>query len=319
MSDNPIEEGRGAADGDDDDADEDGAEDKEQESHGGNLTTSSVPCTTPLHAFRPTTPVVPEEEQTHGDPANTLPTEQQQDSFRKQGSFGETSTMPNNTSDMNKPSSLSNDQALPPPVIPFVEKDLFTNSVRELRDAEAKFKAAKKRMREVKQTRVEKSQSRQKKVALQKELKIVALEVKAEDALVKLKVQDLNRRRKRDLMCDDSDESLSDITVGMATKKTKRTLSTIDKWQQGHRAAALAAAQAKTVAQATVRSWPDAYDMLCKYGFAVVDDFVDLFHPDCAPSIEQRDYMYNRKYYSSTCNFFLFHGPSLTCLSYIFL
>jgi hypothetical protein len=130
------------------------------------------------------------------------------------------------------------------------------------------------------------------------ELKLVKLAVKAEAAAAQREVEKITGRRKRDAMCEGSGDELSDMDTDLPAKEKKRLLTTIDKWQQGHRAAALAAAQAKTVDRVTVRSWAEAYVKLCDYGFAVVDDFVQLFHPDCAPNIEQRDYMYNRKYLS---------------------
>ncbi len=78
-------------------------------------------------------------------------------------------------------------------------------------------------------------------------------------------------------------------------------LNTIDKWQQGHRRAALAAAKNKTVEKVTVTTWAEAYEMMCKYGFAVLDNFTQLFYPDVAPDEAQRDYMYNRKYNRYCC------------------
>jgi hypothetical protein len=185
--------------------------------------------------------------------------------------------------------SLSNDPTK------FIPTDTFTSSVKHLRDAEAQFKAAKKQMLLVKQGLVTTSINRNKKKDLMKELKLVKLAVKAEDAAAKREVQKITGRRKRDELCEDSASELSDMDMDLPTKKKKRVLTTIDKWQQGHRAAALAAAEAKTVERVTVKSWPEAYQMLREYGFAVVENFVDLFHPDCAPSKEQRDYMYNRK------------------------
>ncbi len=148
-----------------------------------------------------------------------------------------------------------------------------------------------------------------------KELKLVKLAVKAEDAAAKREVQKITGRRKRDEMCDESGSELSDMDTDMPTKKKKRLLTTIDKWQQGHRAVALAAAEAKTVERVTVRSWAEACEKLREYGFAVVDDFVDLFHPDCAPNREQRDYMYNRKFYSYSWYASMLHVITLICYS----
>jgi hypothetical protein len=191
--------------------------------------------------------------------------------------------------------SLSNDP------LPLSPSEIFTIGVRKLRDAEAQLQAAKKQMQLVQQGLVETSITRKKKEDLMMELKVVKAAVKAEDAAAKREVQKVTGRRKRDEMCDDSGEELSDMNTDMPTKKKKRQLSTtsIDKWQQGHRAAALAAAKAKTFERVTVRSWAEAYEKLREYGFAVVEDFVHLFHPDCAPNITQRDYTYNRKLYYS--------------------
>ncbi len=97
----------------------------------------------------------------------------------------------------------------------------FVMSVRELRDAEAQLKAAKKQMLLVKQGLVETSLSRNKKKYLMKELKLVKLAVKAEDAAAKREVQKITGRRKRDEMCDGSGEELSDIRIRICLLRKK--------------------------------------------------------------------------------------------------
>jgi hypothetical protein len=76
----------------------------------------------------------------------------------------------------------------------------------------------------VKQGLVETSLSRKKKKDLMKELKLVKLAVKAEDAAAKREVQKITGRRKRDEMCDESGSELSDMDTDMPTKKKKDCL-----------------------------------------------------------------------------------------------
>ncbi len=71
----------------------------------------------------------------------------------------------------------------------------------------------------------------------------------------------------------------------------KNVLNTVDKWQKGHRRAALSAANSKLVDSVTVRSWAEALEKLRTDGFAVVEDFVELFSEDCRPTAEQRDFI----------------------------
>ena len=82
---------------------------------------------------------------------------------------------------------------------------------------------------------------------------------------------------------------VKDINIFNASGK--RVLTTIDKWQKGHRRAALSVARNKLVEKVTCTTWEEAYHNLCEYGWAVVNNWPDLAHPACRPDAEQRDYM----------------------------
>jgi hypothetical protein len=138
---------------------------------------------------------------------------------------------------------------------------------------------------------VGKSTMRAEKKRLEEQLKKVKLEVKKETAATKLQVQESRNKRKRmDDMDSDADSASDDNDV--SDKPKKRVLTTVDKWQQGHRRAALSAARNKLIEKVTVGSWADALIMMQDYGIAVVDNFVELFSNESKPTAEQRDYVY---------------------------
>ncbi len=82
-----------------------------------------------------------------------------------------------------------------------------------------------------------------------------------------------------------------DDLLGEFTRPGKRVLNTIDKWQKGHRRAALSAAQNKLAETVTVSTWAEAHASMCEHGWAIVDNFVDLLHPACRPDADMRDYI----------------------------
>ena len=172
-----------------------------------------------------------------------------------------------------------------------MEGSAIEMKMRELREAQAKVKAAKKFMTAWKKDVVGKSTHRAKKIRLEEELKKVKLEVKMETAATKLQAQESRNKRKRMNDMDSDDDSASDGN-DISDKPRKRVLTTIDKWQQGHRRAALSAARNKLIEKVTVGSWAEAKIMMEDYGFAVVDNFVELFSNESKPTLEQRDYIY---------------------------
>ena len=111
------------------------------------------------------------------------------------------------------------------------------------------------------------------------------LEVQQEAAATKLQVKVNSQKRKRTEGSDSEGFDTDD------NKPKKRVLNTVDKWQKGHRRAALDAARKKLVEQVTVQTWAEAYLMLRDHGWAVVENFTSLFSPESQPNAEQRDYI----------------------------
>ena len=89
---------------------------------------------------------------------------------------------------------------------------------------------------------------------------------------------------------DEEQEGESD-EFGLFARTERKPLNTIDKWQKGHRRAALLAAENKVVEAVTCSTWAEAYANMYEHGWAVVDNFADLMHPACQPDVEQRDYV----------------------------
>ena len=131
---------------------------------------------------------------------------------------------------------------------------------------------------------------------LEEQLKVVKMEVKVEAAATKQETQLPSQKRKRGDESESDDDDNGDDDFGFEPKKMKRVLTAVDKWQKGHRKAALAAASNKLVENVTVTSWEGAYENMFEHGFAVVDDWTTLLSPECRPTQEQRDYILQRKY-----------------------
>jgi hypothetical protein len=77
---------------------------------------------------------------------------------------------------------------------------------------------------------------------LEEQLKVVKVQVKVEAAATKQETQLPPQKRKRGDESDSDDDDNGDDDFGLEPKKTKRVLTAVDKWQKGHRKAALAAA-----------------------------------------------------------------------------
>ncbi len=75
-------------------------------------------------------------------------------------------------------------------------------------------------------------------------MKQVKLEVKKEAAATRLQVQETQNKRKRMDDFDSDADSASDDN-NMSDRPKKRGLIPVDKWQKGHRRAALSAARNK--------------------------------------------------------------------------
>ena len=121
-------------------------------------------------------------------------------------------------------------QNIPPP--PASDPTVIATAVRELRAAQDKVKAAKKLMLHWKKEASEKSHIRAEKHQLEARLKAVKLAVKKEAAATKLQVQQQRTKRQRSDNSDADGDSNSEDEL-----PKKRVLTTIDKWQKGHRRA----------------------------------------------------------------------------------
>ena len=69
----------------------------------------------------------------------------------------------------------------------------------------------------------------------------------------------------------------------------RKRLTQVEKWANGHKA--MVQRQQVYVTQATVDTWPEAYDKLCHGGFAIVNNFTSLLGRNHRPDMEQRDYI----------------------------
>ncbi len=74
---------------------------------------------------------------------------------------------------------------------------------------------------------------------------------------------------------DDADSNVESEDFDIFKPSGKGVLTTIDKWQKGHRRAALSAARNKLVQTVTCATWAEAYENLCEYGWAVVNHWPD--------------------------------------------
>ncbi len=75
---------------------------------------------------------------------------------------------------------------------------------------------------------------------LEEQLKVVKMEVKVEAAATKQETQLPSQKRKRGDESESDDDDNGDDDFGFEPKKMKRVLTAVDKWQKGHRKAALA-------------------------------------------------------------------------------
>ena len=173
-------------------------------------------------------------------------------------------------------------------------------TIRELRAMEALVKAKKKIIRSMQKKAADPHDKKAVAKQLAAQLKAMKTEVKMEKEQAKkmekeqakknVPVLPLPKRPRCDDADDDEDGDNDDV-IDDFTRPEKRVLNTIDKWQKGHRRAALLAAQNKVVESVTVDTWAEAHANMCVHGWAVVNNFVDLLHPACRPDADMRDYI----------------------------
>ena len=174
---------------------------------------------------------------------------------------------------------------------PFPTIPSLPDTMRECREMENLLKSKKILLRKLQREKADPDNKKKAKKELEDQLKALKNEVKKEKETLKQeeKAKVPAKRRREDNNEDDNNWGSDDYEFFKTPGK--RVLTTIDKWQKGHRRAALCAARNKLVEKATSDSWEEGYHNMCEYGFAVVNHWAYLVHPLCRPTAEQRDYM----------------------------
>ena len=184
----------------------------------------------------------------------------------------------------------------PPPERPVDDVcSTLPDTLRELRAMETLVKEKKKAIRTLKKQQTDTNDKKAQKKRLEEQLKAIKTEVKAEKAKAKQDVVPRPRLKRQRGEEDDDDIDGDDDDSWLFSRPEKRVLNAIDKWQKGHRRAALSAATNKIVESVTVDTWEAAYEKLCDQGWAVVNNFGDLMHPACRPDADMRDYILDCK------------------------
>jgi hypothetical protein len=184
----------------------------------------------------------------------------------------------------------------PPPIFSATNREdsklLLPTTLRELRAMESLVKEKKKAIRSLKKLAADPNDKLLAAKQLAAQLKAMKEEVKMEKEQAKKSqpVRPSTKRPRHHTGSDDEDGDDADL-LGEFTRPGKRVLNTIDKWQKGHRKAALSAAQNKLAETVTVSTWAEAHASMCEHGWAIVDNFVDLLHPACRPDADMRDYI----------------------------
>ena len=173
----------------------------------------------------------------------------------------------------------------------FPNRPSLPDTLRELREMEKLLKSKKKLISALKKEKADPDNKRTAQKMLEEQLKVLKSQVKEEKKALKQEEKSMApaKRRREDNNDDDINDGSEDFDCFKAPGK--RVLTTIDKWQKGHRRAALCAARNKLVEKVTCDSWAEGYQNMYEYGFAVVNHWPDLVHPACRPNAEQRDYI----------------------------
>ncbi len=98
-----------------------------------------------------------------------------------------------------------------------------------------------------------------------------------------------NRRRKP-IKAEDDDSDLSSQSDGEPIQQTASTARRV-LWQRGH-AAFLPSVKRQIIEDATVDCVADALTPLCEFGFAIVNNVNEAFHPKHRLTREQRDFIH---------------------------
>jgi len=203
-----------------------------------------------------------------------------------------TTIVANEKEDLGRDPILNLDNPPPPPGSEFQDGSLsLPDTIRELREIEALLKDKKKMVRSMKKRALDVDDKRAQKKHLEDQLKAIKKEQKSEKAKAKLEKKMRAPKKRVRLDSDDNEAEGESDDFGLFARAERKPLNTIDKWQKGHRRAALLAVENKVVEAVTCTTWAEAYENMYEHGWAVVDHFADLLHPACRPDAEQRDYV----------------------------
>jgi hypothetical protein len=174
---------------------------------------------------------------------------------------------------------------------PLREPPSIPDSFRELCELEKALKVKKKLHAKMLKDKADPDNKRVARKLLEKQLQMLKQEAKKQkaDAKQEESLRASVKRRREDDEPNDSNAGSEDFEF--VQRPGKRILNTVDKWQKGHRRAALCAARNNLVEKVTCDSWAEAYINLCEHGWAVVNNWPDLVHPACRPDTDQRDYI----------------------------
>ncbi len=100
-------------------------------------------------------------------------------------------------------------------------------------------------------------------------------------------------RRRKHVKTEDDDSDLSSLSDGEPIQQSANTARRV-LWQRGH-AAFLPSAKRQIVEDATVDCVADALSPLCEFGFAIVNNVNNAFHPKHRLTREQRDFIHKCK------------------------
>jgi hypothetical protein len=86
----------------------------------------------------------------------------------------------------------------------------------------------------------------------------------------------------------DDDWGMDGSALPMSGNTARRIL-----WQRGHEAQ-LPSTVRNIIESATVKTMSEALHPLCEYGFAIIEDMTDVFHPKNRCTKEQRDFILSK-------------------------
>jgi hypothetical protein len=143
------------------------------------------------------------------------------------------------------------------------KKTLVSSMKKQHADTDDKTRAKKLLEEQLKALKMEAKQAKAEAKQQENERATEAKKAKAE-AKLQENERATGKRSRQDGDPNDMDEGSDGFDL--FKRSEKRILTTIDKWQKGHRRAALCAARNKLVENVTCSSWEEAYVNLCDHG-----------------------------------------------------